>query len=109
MPKASDADEVARPAVPVARTADQNRADILHRRREAVEFTRRTELQSERVEARRRELASQVSRELELAAERIRAAETRALLAESRAATAEARAAQIQDWLDSVYDLVADD
>ena len=81
----------------------------LERVRQAAEAVRLTEQQNQEMEARGQELANRVAEELALAAERVRAAEARAQAAEVRAAEAEARVAEIQNWLDSVHDLILEE
>jgi seryl-tRNA synthetase len=87
----------------------RNAASALDRVRQAAEAVRLTEQQNQEMEARGQELANRVAEELALAAERVRTAEARAQAAEMRAAEAEARVAEIQNWLDSVHDLILEE
>ena len=87
----------------------RNAASALERVRQAAEAVRLTEQQNQEMEARGQELAHRVAAELALAAERVRVAEARAQAAEARAAEAEARVAEIQNWLDSVHDLILEE
>ena len=89
--------------------AQRNAVSALERVRQAAEAVRLTEQQNQEMEARGQELANRVTEELALAAERVRAAEARAQAAEVRAAEAEARVAEIQNWLDSVHDLILEE
>ena len=90
-------------------STQRNAASALERVRQAAEAVRLTEQQNQEMEARGQELANRVAEELALAAERVRAAEARAQAAEVRAAAAEARVAEIQNWLDSVHDLILEE
>ena len=89
--------------------AQRNGPSALERVRQAAEAVRLTEQQNQEMEARGQELANRVAEELALAAERVRAAEARAQAAEVRAAEAEARVVEIQNWLDSVHDLILEE
>src|SRR4051794_13224 len=84
-------------------------SSALEQLRRAAEVARLTEQQNQEMQARGQELASRVTEELELATARIRAAEARAHAAEVRAANAEARVAEIQQWLDSVHDVIVEE
>ena len=86
-----------------------NPSSALEQLRRAAEVARLTEQQNQEMQARGQELASRVTEELELATARIRAAEARAHAAEVRAANAEARVAEIQQWLDSVHDVIVEE
>ena len=103
-PRPGRADEGAREPLP-----QRSAVSALDRVRQAAEAVRLTELQNQEMEARGQELANRVAEELALAAERVRAAEARAQAAEVRAAEAEARVAEIQNWLDSVHDLIIEE
>jgi hypothetical protein len=84
-------------------------ASALEQLRRAAEVARLTEQQNQEMQARGQELAARVAEELELATARIRSAEARAHAAEVRAATAEARVAEIQQWLDSVHNVIVEE
>jgi hypothetical protein len=113
---------IARAGPPLARTGQDSRPDsrpeawaqrnvtsALEQVRQAAELARLTEQQNREMEARGQELVHRVAEELELAMERVRSAEARAQAAEIRAAHAEARVAEIQQWLDSVHDLIVEE
>ncbi|HEX8662488.1 MAG TPA: hypothetical protein VF744_00490 [Beijerinckiaceae bacterium] len=105
-PRPGGADPGARSLEPLAQ---RNAVSALERVRQAAEAVRLTEQQNQEMEARGQELANRVAEELALAAERVRVAEARAQAAEVRAAEAEARVAEIQNWLDSVHDLILEE
>ncbi len=103
-----------RTALPAQRTDEagwpqNNPSSALEQLRRAAEVARLTEQQNQEMQARGQELANRVTDELELATARIRAAEARAHAAEVRAANAEARVAEIQQWLDSVHDVIVEE
>ena len=105
-PRPGRADQGSRDPGPLAQ---RNAVSALERVRQAAEAVRLTEQQNQEMEARGQELANRVAEELALAAERVRVAEARAQAAEVRAAEAEARVAEIQNWLDSVHDLILEE
>lgn len=75
--------------------------------REAAQSIRAAELRAAEAEERMDELVQRATEELRAAELRIQRSDDRARAAESRAAEAEGRLREAEDWLDRIYEVIA--
>jgi hypothetical protein len=77
--------------------------------REAADFMRSTDDRARESEMRMQEIVQRATDELKAAEARVQAADARTRAAEARAADAEKRLKEAEEWLDRIYDVIAEE
>jgi hypothetical protein len=94
---------------PSFRAAGRDFASAIDLVRDAADFLRSTDDRARESELRMQEIVQRATDELKAAEARVHAADARTRSAEARAAEAERRLKDAEEWLERIYDVIAEE